>query len=290
MVNFIEMIIPTRKKNVGNFSVLRSLPISKKRNIGPFVFWDHMGPHQFNPGESSDVAAHPHIGLSTLTYLLAGAGFHKDSLGNQQIILPGDVNWMTAGRGIVHSERAPKEYKEKGFLMHGIQIWVALPKKFEEIDPTFQHCPSQSLPNIQNDGIHLKIIAGNFNGLKSPVNTYSPLFLLELKINEGKTFILPPEYLERAIYLLNGNIQIGLESFHKLEMIVLKSGHEVKIIAKESSHFFILGGDPLENPVFMWWNFVASSKDLLKKAKQNWKNQKFPKIETETEFIPLPDD
>lgn len=289
MNSFIEMVIPARKKNVGNFSVLRSLPISYKRSVGPFIFWDHMGPHKFNPGESSDVAAHPHIGLSTLTYLFDGAGFHRDSLANEQIILPGDVNWMTAGRGIVHSERTPSEYKEKGFLMHGVQIWVALPKKFEEIDPTFQHCPSQSLPKIQEEGIDLKLIAGSFYGLKSPVNTYSPFFLLELKISKGKTFKLLPEYLERAIYLLNGNIQINFELFHKTTMIVLKSKQEIEIKAQKSSHLLILGGDPLQNSVFMWWNFVASSKELLEKAKLNWKNQNFPKIQTETEFIPLPD-
>lgn len=284
----LEVIVYPRQKDLGGFKVKRVLPFANKRSVGPFVFLDHMGPVEFAPNKSMDVRPHPHIGLSTLTYLFEGAITHRDSLGYVQEIQPGDVNWMTAGRGIVHSERTTRQASPH--KLNGLQFWVALPKIYEEIEPSFTHCPSHALPLIEGEGSQIKLIAGKAFLRSSPVNTYSPLFFFEVRLSEGKTFSFQPTRdQEAALYLISGKLRIEEKIFEGHILPIWKLGKSIEIKAITAAHFVILGGDLFDEERHIWWNFVSSSKERIEKAKSDWRDGNFASVPGESEFIPLPE-
>lgn len=285
----IKQVIGAHEKDLGGFFVRRVLPASEHKRVGPFIFFDHLGPATFAAGAGMDVRPHPHIGLSTLTYLFTGRIVHRDSLGYVQSIEPGAVNWMTAGKGIVHSERTPEELRASGFDMHGIQSWIALPDGCEEVDPTFTHHPASSLPTIQRADTALTLIAGEAFGETSPVHTYSPLFYLHAEAPAGAEIPLPTEHAERAIYIVAGELELAGERYRQNQMIVLATDAEPTVVAKESSRLMLLGGAPLASDRTIWWNFSSSSKARLEAAKDAWRNGRFGQVPGETEFIALPD-
>lgn len=283
----IELVIPNRSRTLAGHRVARVLPFSKRRAVGPFVFLDHFGPVEVPPGQRMDVLPHPHIGLSTLTYLFAGESVHRDSLGVVQTIRPGEVNWMTAGRGIVHSERSP--VPAKGGLSHGLQFWVALPKAKEQGEPSFQHYAATSLPIHQAPGVRGKVIAGQAFGLRSPVEVSSPLSFLELHLEDGAELALPTESEERALYLLSGTIEAAEGPYGPGQLLVLTPGPGT-IKAQGPTHLVLFGGAPLDGPRHLYWNFVASDPALLEAAKQAWREDRFPKIPgDDQERVPLPE-
>ncbi len=287
----IETVIEPRKRDLGGFMVGRLLPHAHKRMVGPFIFFDHMGPAQFKPGQGMDVRPHPHIGLSTVTYLFEGAITHRDSLGYKQDILPGDINWMTAGSGIVHSERTPEELRKNGHKVNGLQIWIALPKHSEDIAPSFNHFPGKNLPLIESKGTKIKLIAGKAFLRNSPVPVFSPLFYFEVFLEAGTKFhFQPTTNHESGLYLLRGNMCIEGKTYSNLAMPIWKPGSPVDVTAESDSHFVVFGGEPFEEPREIWWNFVSSSKEKIEAAKERWRQQKFSKIPGETEFIPLPNE
>jgi hypothetical protein len=276
-------------KNLGDFNVSRSLPNQQKKMVGPFIFFDHMGPAELQPGQGIDVRPHPHIGLSTLTYLFEGSMLHRDSLGYVQEIHPGDVNWMTAGKGIVHSERQTLTMKGKSQRLNGIQLWIALPKDKTEIEPSFQHVPQQQLPNIHKDKLHLCLIAGEAYGYCSPVRTHSPLFYIDCLIQAGGVLDKPAGEVECAIYIQTGVLEVGGRSYSAGEFVLLDSNDKT-IEAKELSRFLMLGGPAFDDTPSIFWNFVAYSKARMDAAKQQWREGKFPSIPNDNEeYIPLPD-
>jgi redox-sensitive bicupin YhaK (pirin superfamily) len=295
-MSVIEMMIAPRRHDLGGFEVGRVLPFAKRRSVGPFVFFDHMGPAVFGPGKGIDVRPHPHIGLATVTYLFEGSFMHRDNLGSVQTIRPGDMNWMTAGRGIVHSERSPDDLRKAGHRIHGIQSWVALPKSDEACAPAFTHHPAATLPVAKTGGALLRVIAGSAFGLTSPVATLLPTLYVDALFNPGASLTLTAEHRERAIYVVEGAVDINGEMVPALEMAVLKPGKPVTIHADAEAHCMILGGAPLDGERLMWWNFVASSQALMDRAKadwaaapaNNWKGR-FTLPPGEQEFIPLPE-
>jgi hypothetical protein len=291
MTSPISVRIKPREHDLGGFSVRRVLPHALCRLVGPFVFFDHMGPAQFEPGQGIDVRPHPHIGLATVTYLFDGVITHRDSLGVLQDIHPGDVNWMTAGRGIVHSERSPADLRGKGHRLHGIQTWIALPEADEEIEPGFWHHPGADLPRWQQDGVDLTLIAGTSFGRRSPTRTYSPMFYLAADFQPGASLSLPDEHDERAIYVAEGELSIGEEAKPVVagEMVVLHPGCEVELHASAAARVMLCGGAPLAGARFVWWNFVSSRKQRIEQAKRDWQAGRFPTVPGETEFIPLPE-
>jgi redox-sensitive bicupin YhaK (pirin superfamily) len=270
------------------FTVRRLLPHIDARHVGPFVFFDHMGPVRFAPGRGIDVRPHPHIGLATVTYLFDGAIRHRDSLGSVQDIRPGDVNWMTAGRGIVHSERTPDTERAAGQSLHGIQIWVALPQSAEEVEPEFHHHPAATLPVIEGEGVHLRLVVGKALGKTSPVRVFAPMFYLAAEFSAGGRFVLPAEYAERAVYALEGDLSIGGATLAAGQMAVLSAGDEVEISAATSARAVFFGGAPLDGERHLYWNFVSSSRDRIEQAKQDWIAQRLGHVAGESEFIPLP--
>jgi redox-sensitive bicupin YhaK (pirin superfamily) len=281
-------LLSGRPRDLGGFSVRRALPSPLRRMVGPFVFWDHMGPTRFDSGHGLDVRPHPHINLSTVTYLFDGEIVHKDSLGSDQAIRPGDVNWMTAGRGIAHSERTGAELRKHGSVTHGIQSWVALPTEFEESAPEFQHVPGAALPEVGQPGARLRIIAGTAYGETSPVKVLSPTFYADARMEAGAELSLPPEYAERAAYLVEGAMECDRARVEAGTMAVARPGTEAKIRAMTDSRVMLLGGAPL-GPRHLWWNFVSSSEERIEQAKRDWKDGRFPRIPgDDTEFIPLP--
>lgn len=285
----IEQVIQVREvKLVGDMNVRRILPFRARRMVGPFAFLDEMGPIDLKPGASGDVPPHPHIGLSTVTYLFSGELMHRDSIGSQQVIYPGDVNWMTAGKGIAHSERIPLHLREKGSQLHGIQAWVALPLEAEETEPTFDHYDASVLPKFTENGVQISLIAGSVFGRTSPVKTHSRLFYFETRFEEGQLLKFDSDTQESAFYLIRGRIVVEEQTFQAPLLIVFKAGAKVQIHAKEASHGLFLGGTKLEGPRIIWWNFVSSSQERIEKAKQAWRDQKFSRIPEETEFVPLP--
>lgn len=289
-MTLIDLTITPREKDLGGFTVRRILPYVQRRMLGPFIFLDHMGPAQFAAGRGIDVRPHPHIGLATVTYLFDGSMFHRDSLGSAQEILPGAVNWMTAGRGIAHSERNSDAQRAQARTLHGLQSWVALPKEFEEIAPEFHHHAASSLPEFTSGGVTLRLIAGRAFGYEAPVKTYSPLFYVEARLPAGTQLTLPAEYAERALYLVSGAVRIGEAHIAPHEMPVFGTGETVVIEATLASHLVLLGGEPLAEPRFIDWNFVSSSKERLEHAKAEWKAGRFAKVPgDEREFIPLPE-
>jgi len=289
MPDDIDCIIKPKERDLGDFTVRRVLPSSAKRTVGPFLFFDHMGPVEFKPGIGIDVRPHPHIGLATVTYLFSGEITHRDSLGYVQSILPGDVNWMTAGRGIVHSERTGDQFRTSGHNLHGLQIWVGLPKADEESAPTFFHHPSETLPQFDINGVTMRLIVGSAHGHTAPVATYSPIFYLDAQFQRGDSYIVTEEYKERAIYVLDGDVSIGSRSVTSGQMAVFAPGRTITVTSGDAARIVVIGGEPLDGERHLYWNFVSSSKKRIEQAKQQWREQGFEKIPGEIEFIPLPD-
>jgi len=286
----IELVIDQRRKDLGGFEVGRVLPFVKRRMVGPFVFFDHMGPVEFEPGfpRTVDVRPHPHIGLSTVTYLFEGEITHRDSVGVTQKIHPGEVNWMTAGSGITHSERF-ETLREEGGRMHGIQAWCALPVEYEEVDPSFAHHPTEDLPTHEEGGLWARLIAGEAFGARAKVQTLSPLFYVHWRLEAGTRAQLPAEYPERAAYVAQGVVEVDGRQFQDGQMLVFEPGQAVVFTAVTPAMVMLLGGEPL-GPRFIEWNFVSSSKDRLEQAKADWRagRMKLPDADHD-EFIPLPE-
>jgi redox-sensitive bicupin YhaK (pirin superfamily) len=282
-------LLKPHQRDLGGFSVRRLLPGFPDKMIGPFVFFDHMGPVRFAPGSGVDVRPHPHIGLATVTYLFEGAIVHRDSLGTVQRIEAGDVNWMTAGSGIVHSERSPAAERAAGSQLHGLQTWVALPKAHEQTDPGFSHHAQATLPLLAEPGVEMRLIAGTFRGQQSPVPVYSDTLYVAAEMQAGSRLTLEAEHEERAVYVVAGDITVDDMTAPLQHMAVLPQGKSVEIRAADRATLMLLGGARLDGDRHVWWNFVASSRELLEIAKQRWREQRFAPVPGETEFIPLPD-
>lgn len=285
----INLIIEERPSHIGEFLVGRLLPFREKRMVGPFAFIDHMGPVFLKEYENLDVGPHPHIGLSTLTYLFEGSMMHKDSLGTEIEITPGQVNWMTAGSGIVHSERTPEYLRNSEKSLHGLQIWVALPKELEQMQPTFHHTSEEELPKWEQDQVSFRLIAGEAFGRKSPVPVYSPLYFLELKSKTKQTVKIGDDLFgESGLYILEGSIESEGQTFGPKQLLVAKNSKLCEFTIRENSIVYIFGGEPFPEERFIYWNFVATSKELIEAAKQKWLAQEFDKVPGETDFVPLP--
>lgn len=286
----IQLIIEERAADIGNFLVGRLLPFRQKRAVGPFVFIDHMGPAKLSDHQNLDVGPHPHIGLSTLTYLFEGAIMHRDSIGSVMEIKPGAVNWMTAGKGVVHSERTPEYLRHSEKHLHGLQIWVALPKDLEETEPSFTHIEADAIPSWTENNVAFKLIAGEAFGRKSPVPVYSPLYFLEIKSQQSTTVSIGEELFgESALYILEGSIKDGDETYGPKQILIAKNSKLCAFEMAENTTVYIFGGEAFSEERFIFWNFVSSRKERIEEAKKAWIAQTFPKIEGETEFVPLPE-
>ena len=285
------VIVPPVRDLGDGFTVRRALPSVGQRMVGPFVFFDRMGPVTLEPGRGLDVRPHPHIGLATVTYVLEGEILHRDSLGSIQPIQPGAINWMTAGRGIVHSERTGPEVRAAGGTLSALQIWVALPEAHEEAEPAFVHHAADTIPAFEGDGIEGRLVVGASEGLRSPVETFSEMLYLDLGIAPAARYRVAREPAERAFYVLSGAVGVAgrPESFPEGELVVLKPGAEVVLDAPRGARIMLFGGEPL-GPRHLFWNFVSSSKDRIEQAKDDWRAGRFPDVPGETEFIPLPDE
>jgi redox-sensitive bicupin YhaK (pirin superfamily) len=287
----IDLVIEPRARDIGDFEVRRVLPYAKRRAVGPFVFFDHMGPIVFGPGKGINVRPHPHIGLATVTYLFEGAILHRDSLGTQLAIEPGAVNWMVAGRGIVHSERTSDEDLARDVPMEGIQAWIGLPVADEETDPSFAHHSANDLPMFARNGVQYRIIAGNAFGQETPVRVFSPMFYLHGEAPAESAIDLPDDHEERAIYVVSGALLIDGETYDGGKMVVFATGATPEITATADTRFMQLGGAPLDGDRTIWWNFVSSDKDRMEAAKTRWKSGGFESVPGDAEeFIPLPED
>jgi redox-sensitive bicupin YhaK (pirin superfamily) len=285
----INLIIEERPRNIGNFMVGRLLPFKDKRMVGPFIFIDHMGPSVMSAEQNLDIPPHPHIGLSTLTYLFEGNVTHRDSLGTAIEVKPNQVNWMTAGRGIAHSERTPDQLRHIGKSLHGLQIWVALPKELESIDPSFYHADAADLPQWETDGVGYKLIAGKILDRESPVPVYSPLYFMELKSTERQTVNIGEAlYGEAGLYILEGSIENEGTTFGSKELLVAKNNQLCEFTMNVNTTIYFFGGEPFPEERFIYWNFVASDYATIDAAKRKWAAQEFSKVPGETEFIPLP--
>ena len=286
----INLIIEERAANIGNFMVGRLLPFREKRAVGPFVFIDHMGPAHLNQYQNMDVPPHPHIGLSTLTFLFEGSIMHRDSLGTELEIKPGAINWMTAGKGIVHSERTPEYLRHSDKMLHGLQIWVALPKELEQMDPNFTHVEAQDIPAWEENGVSYKLIAGEAFEKKSPVPVYSPLYFIEIKSKEAQKINIGKDLFgESGLYILEGSIKSGEHIYGPKQILITNDSTLCEFEIAANSTVYIFGGQPFPEEHFIFWNFVSSDKNLIEKAKQDWTAQTFPKVPGETEFVPLPE-
>jgi redox-sensitive bicupin YhaK (pirin superfamily) len=285
----LESVIEPRRRDIGGFAVLRVLPFVRRRSVGPFVFLDHMGPAQFDAGAGIDVPPHPHINLATVTYLWEGALDHRDSVGSFQTIQPGAINWMTAGRGIAHSERTPAALRSGGHRLHGVQSWVALPAEREQMAPEFQHHPAASLPRIEQPGLSISLLAGVAFGVTSPVRVFSPLFYADAALEAGAQLELPAAYPERAAYLVAGSLALGEQVWSAPRLLVFHPG-VVQLQAVSAARVLLLGGEPLEGPRHIWWNFVSSSRERIEAAKRDWREGRFPLVPgDEAERVPLPE-
>lgn len=286
----IDLIIEERPADIGDFLVGRLLPFRKKRHVGPFVFIDHMGPAEMSENENLDVPPHPHIGLSTLTFLFEGNIVHRDSLGTEMEIKPGAVNWMTAGKGIVHSERTPDRIRKQKKKVHGLQIWVALPLNLEDMDPQFSHTEAKDIPSWKENDLDFKLIAGEALGKKSPVPVHSDLFFIEIKANKTATVNLGDElYGESALYILEGKVTKDENEFGPKQILIAKQNSLCEFTILKGSTVYIFGGIPFPEERYIHWNFVSSSKDKIEKARNDWKNGLFEKIPgDEDDFVPLP--
>lgn len=285
-----SQIIPERSRDIGDFLVGRLLPFRKKRMVGPFIFIDHMGPSEIGDGKYMDVGQHPHTGLSTLTYLFEGEVMHRDTVGSNQRITPGSVNWMTAGRGVVHTERSPEDHKDgKVRKVHGFQIWVALPKHFEDMDPAFQHVPATELPKWRENGLDFTLVAGEGYGRKSPVNVYSPLFMVEVVANKAASLSLNGElHGEIGICVVDGSVSACDQTIEKGNMLVSKTEGACELNLTSGTHLLLFGGTPFDEERFINWNFVATSKERIEEARSRWKEGGFPLIANGGNVVPLP--
>ncbi|HUH25385.1 MAG TPA: pirin family protein [Flavobacterium sp.] len=285
----IDFIFEEKAADIGNFLVGRLLPFKQKRHIGPFVFIDHMGPAVMSAHENLDVAPHPHIGLSTLTFLFEGAISHKDSLGNDVVIEPSAVNWMTAGNGVVHSERTPDYLRNTNKTLHGLQIWIALPKELENGKPEFVHIDAKDLPVWNEGAIEFKLIAGEFENKKSGVPVYSKLYMMELKSTTDQLVSLKNRlYGESGLYILEGGIRHDGQEFGPKQILITKDAHLCEFEILAGSTIYLFGGEPFPEERFIYWNFVSSSCETIEEAKEKWIKQEFPKVPGETDFVPLP--
>lgn len=286
----IEHVIVPRARDLGGFEVRRALPSARKQMVGPFIFFDQMGPAEFLLSEGIDVRPHPHIGLATVTYLFEGEIFHRDSLGTAQSIRPGALNLMTAGRGIVHSERETSEAKAGPRRMFGIQAWAALPKSDEERAPAFAHHPAEDLPRIEGEGKRVRLVMGEAYGRRSPVTFPHPTLYAEAVLAPGAVLPLDADYDERAVYIASGQIDIAGDTFEAGRLLVFRPGDRISILALSNTRLMVLGGEPMDGPRHIWWNFVSSSKDRIKAAKADWKAGRFALVPgDEKDFIPLPE-
>lgn len=285
----VELVILPPTRDIGGFGVRRALPSAKKRMVGPFIFLDQMGPADFAAGTGIDVRPHPHIGLATLTYLLEGEIFHRDSLGSAQKIAPGAVNLMVAGAGIVHSERSPPEFRAQGGTLSGLQCWLALPKAHEETQPDFHHVERENLPALAGDGFALRLAIGELNGLRAPTRSFSRCFFAEIALAPGGVYEFASGHEERAFYLVSGEVEIEGETFAPGRLVVLKPGVAVALRAKSAALLAALGGDILGEPRFIWWNFVSSSRERIFAARADWEAGRFASVEGDPEFIPAPE-
>lgn len=285
----IELTIAPRPRDLGGFSVRRLLPVAARRMVGPFIFYDHMGPAVMAVGQGIDVRPHPHISLATVTYLFDGEIVHRDSLGNQQAIRAGDVNWMLAGRGIVHSERTPPEERSRGPRLHGIQSWVALPKAHEEDAPAFEHHPRATLPLLRREGATLVVVAGTAYGQRSPAPVLSPTLYVEVQLEPGARLEVDATHPERAVHVVEGLVRCDGQPIELGVMAVLRPGAGVVLEAAGRTRVMLVGGAPLDGPRHVFWNFVSSSKERIAWAADEWRGGRFPKVPgDEVEFIPLP--
>lgn len=274
----------------GGFLVRRLLPAALQRAVGPFIFFDHFGPVRETPEADHDVRPHPHIGLATLTYLFEGAMLHRDSLGSVQLIEPGAINWMTAGRGIVHSERRPGALRDQTYVNHGLQLWVALPREHEEAEPAFEHTEAVAIPELQQDDATVRVLVGVAFGRHSPVRTFAPTLYLDVQLPGDGRLVLPPLAPERAVYGVQGEVRVDGQFLAAQHMAVLPAGTSVELVAgQQAARLVVIGGDPLDGPRHMWWNFVSSRKERIVQAAQDWEAQRFAPVPGETAFIPLPE-
>lgn len=284
----VQQQLMAKDRDIGDFAVRRALPLAECRSVGPFVFFDHFGPVVLRGEKAMDVRPHPHIGLSTISWLFEGEIRHQDSLGCDQLIRPGEVNWMTAGRGIVHSERSPESARHGNAPLYGIQSWVALPREKEEMEPAFHHYGKDEIPHIREPGFTLTLITGEAFGLVSPVKVESPTFYAELRMQSGHSLAFPVDIVERAIYIVEGSIRIAGNTYESGSMVVLQGGQEARFEAVVDCLCMLLGGEPLDAPRLIYWNFVSSRPERIEQAKDDWQQGRFPGIEGDEEFIPLP--
>ena len=286
----IELIVVPRSVDVGHFAVCRALPHVKRRMVGPFIFFDHFGPAEFHAGQGIDVRPHPHIGLATVTFLFDGEIKHRDSLGTAAAIRPGEVNWMTAGRGIVHSERTAPDHRREGEPIHGLQCWVALPKDKEENEPGFSHHDSAALPLVSGDGKTVRVIAGSAYGERSPVDTLWDTLFVDVTLAAGAGLPIDAATEERAVYVVSGEVEIAGDRFTAGRLLIFRPGDPITLTAPSDARLVLLGGAAMDGPRHIWWNFVSSRKERIEQAKTDWKLARFDSVPgDEKEFIPLPE-
>lgn len=286
----IEQMIVPRSVDLGHFAVRRALPHARRRLVGPFIFFDHFGPAEFRAGAGIDVRPHPHIGLATVTFLYDGEIVHRDSLGSDVAIRPGAVNWMTAGRGIVHSERTAPEHRVDGEPLHGLQLWVALPKTHEETDASFMHHDAAALPVVSAEGKTIRVVAGSLYGARSPLPTLSDTIFADAALIAGSTLPVDAETEERALYIVAGEIEIAGDRFASGQLLVLRPGDTITVNAPVDARLVLVGGATMDGPRHIWWNFVSSRKERIEQAKADWKLGRFDSVPgDDKEFIPLPD-
>lgn len=291
----VALDLEARPRNLGDgFTVRRLLPSLSRMMVGPFIFFDHMGPVRLPPEHGLDVRPHPHINLATVTYLFDGEILHRDSLGTEQLIRPGAVNWMTAGRGIVHSERSPASARQSGPFVHGLQLWVALPTAKEEVEPSFQHHGEKDIPELDRPGVRLRVIAGTAFGVSAPVQVYSPLFYVDVSLERGAKLTLPsgsdlPEDAQRAAYVVDGAVSCDGKTYRAGTMLVFREGATPILTANDRTRMVLLGGARLDGERHIWWNFVSSRRERIEEAKRAWRERRFPSVPgDDQEFIPLP--
>ena len=289
-IDAIELMAVPNSKDIGGFEVRRALPSARRRMVGPFIFFDRMGPAVLRDGVAMDVRPHPHIGLSTVTYLFDGQIRHRDSLGTEMVIVPGDVNLMTAGRGIVHSERTPEEMRASAMGMHGLQTWLALPERLEETDPAFAHTTAADLPELEGEGAHARVVMGSFYGATSPVRQYHDTLYVDLRLEAGAAVTIPADAEERALYTLEGEITVSGDTFPPDRLLVLRPGDVIDVRSAGGARFMLFGGASMGSRRYIWWNFVSSSRERIEQAKEEWKTGRFDIVPgDEEEFIPLPE-
>jgi len=283
----IEQVVESRPRDIGGLAVGRVLPSPARQSVGPYVFFDHMGPAELAAGHGVDVRPHPHIHLATVTYLFEGEILHRDSLGSHRVIRPGAINWMTAGRGIVHSERTPPELRATGSSAHGIQLWVALPEQHEDAEPSFEHHAADTLPVLDADGVTIRVLNGVFYGATSPARTLSPMFYVDATMPAGTKLRVPDEHEERAAYVVHGEVECEAERVEVRRLVIFRRGSQPVLRAARPTRVILIGGAPLGER-FIWWNFVSSSKERIEQAAHDWIDGRFPKVVGDAvEFIPL---